>query len=48
MKSIENISLLADEINGAQQIVLVGHVNPDGDAIGSLMGMKGYLETMGN
>lgn len=47
MKNIENISLLADAINGAQQIILVGHVNPDGDSIGSLMGMKGYLEAVG-
>ena len=47
MNNIENISLLADAIKGAQQIILVGHVNPDGDSIGSLMGMKGYLEALG-
>ena len=47
MNNIENINLLADAIKGAQQIILVGHVNPDGDSIGSLMGMKGYLEALG-
>ncbi len=47
MKKIENIHSLAEKICKAEDIVLVGHVNPDGDSIGSLMGMKGYLETIG-
>lgn len=44
---IENLSLLADAINKSESILLVGHVNPDGDSIGSLTGMKGYLSTLG-
>ena len=47
MNNIENINLLPIELDKAEDIVLVGHVNPDGDSIGSLMGMKGYLETIG-
>ena len=47
MNNIENLSLLATAINKSEAILLVGHVNPDGDSIGSLMGMKGYLETLG-
>lgn len=47
MKKIENIHSLAEKICKAEDIILVGHVNPDGDSIGSLMGMKGFLETLG-
>lgn len=43
----ENLTYLADAINKSGAIILVGHVNPDGDSIGSLIGMKGYLETLG-
>lgn len=34
------VSLITD----SKQIVLVGHVNPDGDSIGSLMGFKAFLD----
>lgn len=44
MRNIEKLKVL---IAGAERIILVGHVNPDGDSIGSLMGMNGYLEEMG-
>lgn len=44
MRNIEKLKVL---IAGAERIMLVGHVNPDGDSIGSLMGMNGYLEEMG-
>ena len=47
MNKIENIQYLAEKIRNAEDIILVGHVNPDGDSIGSLMGMKGFLETLG-
>ena len=47
MKKIENIQSLAEKICKAEDIILVGHVNPDGDSVGSLMGMKGYLEALG-
>ena len=47
MSNIADTALLAGAISKAEEIVLVGHVNPDGDSIGSLMGMKGYLETVG-
>ena len=47
VSNIADITLLWEEITKAEDIVLVAHINPDGDAIGSLMGMKGYLETMG-
>lgn len=47
---VENISYL-DKFRAilepCSNIVLVGHVNPDGDSIGSLTGMMGYLGTTG-
>jgi phosphoesterase RecJ-like protein len=39
----EFISLVSD----SEKIVLVSHVNPDGDAIGSLTGMKQFLQANG-
>ena len=47
VRNIDNIELLRGELQLAGSIILVGHVNPDGDSIGSLMGMKGYLHTLG-
>ncbi len=47
VSNIADTPLLAGAISKAEEIILVGHVNPDGDSIGSLMGMKGYLETIG-
>ena len=43
---IANLEALANILGTAQNIVLAAHVNPDGDAVGSLMGMKGYLDTL--
>jgi phosphoesterase RecJ-like protein len=40
---IDNVEEFAQLLGKSKNIVLVGHVNPDGDSIGSLMGMKGYL-----
>ncbi len=34
-------------ITSSANIVLVGHLNPDGDAIGSMTGMKHFLESNG-
>lgn len=47
MNNIKKIPLLSNRLEIADDIVLVGHVNPDGDAIGSLSGMKSYLESIG-
>lgn len=47
VSNIADTPLLAGAISKAEEIILVGHINPDGDSIGSLMGMKGYLETLG-
>ena len=43
MYKIDNVEEFAQLLGKSENIVLVGHVNPDGDSIGSLMGMKGYL-----
>ena len=45
--NIENLGAFAQILGESKNIVLVGHVNPDGDSIGSLMGMKWYLQTIG-
>lgn len=34
-------------LNRAEKIVIVTHVSPDGDAIGSSLGLKHYLNTLG-
>jgi bifunctional oligoribonuclease and PAP phosphatase NrnA len=36
-----------DEIRGADRFLLVTHENPDGDALGSLIGMRGLLDQLG-
>ena len=46
-RKVENIKELVSLISDSEKIILVGHINPDGDAIGSLMGMKNFLETNG-
>ena len=45
--NIDNLVAFAQILHKSERIVLVGHVNPDGDSIGSLMGMKWYLEGLG-
>ena len=40
-------SLLRSLIDGADSIVLCCHINPDGDALGSMLGMAEVLRTMG-
>ena len=34
-------------ISGAENIVIVGHFNPDGDSVGSVTGMYYYLKELG-
>jgi phosphoesterase RecJ-like protein len=36
-----------DEIRGAERFLLVTHENPDGDALGSLVAMRGLLHQLG-
>jgi len=36
-----------DELRAAQRLVVVTHENPDGDAVGSLLGMQGILSALG-
>ena len=38
---------MLDELRAAQQLIVVAHENPDGDALGSLIGMQGALTALG-
>ncbi|MCW3012834.1 MAG: bifunctional oligoribonuclease/PAP phosphatase NrnA [Solirubrobacterales bacterium] len=40
-------ALILDELRGADRFILVTHENPDGDALGSLVGMHGVLTALG-
>ncbi|MEM7162724.1 MAG: bifunctional oligoribonuclease/PAP phosphatase NrnA [Bacteroidota bacterium] len=42
-----NIEKARNEIQGAKSIVLTAHKSPDGDALGSALGMKKFLENLG-
>jgi Exopolyphosphatase-related proteins len=44
----EKISQVEDLLDKYEKIVIVTHVSPDGDAIGSSLGLYHYLNTMGN
>ena len=47
--SIQNeIKQLSTFLNKPRNVLLVSHYNPDGDAIGSLMGMYYYLKKKGH
>lgn len=37
------MGILTDVLNGKKNAVILGHVNPDGDCIGSCLGMYNYL-----
>jgi phosphoesterase RecJ-like protein len=43
-----NISRLRELISGTKKVVIVTHRNPDGDALGSSLGFKGFLEHKGH
>lgn len=38
---------ILEEINNANKIVILTHENPDGDAIGSSLGLYNALKSMG-
>lgn len=41
------VETLRELVSDSERIMLIGHVNPDGDSIGSLIGMAGYLIQLG-
>src|SRR5919206_3195240 len=41
------LTAVADAIRGHQRFLLTTHENPDGDALGSLLGMKLALDALG-
>jgi phosphoesterase RecJ-like protein len=43
----EDIQELSDRINRAERILVISHIRPDGDAVGSLIGLGLILEEMG-
>ncbi|MEE9441803.1 MAG: 30S ribosome-binding factor RbfA [candidate division Zixibacteria bacterium] len=40
----ETISQIIDTLNNSEKVLIVGHINPDGDSIGSQLGFAGYLD----
>lgn len=44
---VEKYNELSARIDGAERIVLLTHVNPDGDALGTMLGLNRYLEKKG-
>lgn len=38
---------IIDKINSAERIGIFGHINPDGDALGSIFSLKDVVESMG-
>lgn len=47
LKTNTSFAQIAETIRGAQRIALVSHVRPDGDAVGSLLGLGLSLAAMG-
>ena len=45
---LKNIEALKSYLNSAKNIVIIGHRNPDGDAIGSTLALKHYLDKKGH
>lgn len=43
----DNIVMLRRLVNGADRILLTGHISPDGDALGATLGMWHLLNNMG-
>ena len=50
MKDItsKNIETFVRLVTGSERIAIIGHMKPDGDALGSCLGMYHYLELYGN
>ena len=44
----EDIKAIKELLAATQQIVIIPHKNPDGDAIGSTLGLWHYLNNNGN
>lgn len=44
---IKELSALRELIEGCLRVVIVVHTHPDGDAVGSALGLKAYLQTLG-
>ena len=44
----EDLSKLQDFLSVPRRITLLGHVSPDGDAVGSTLGFASLLRTMGH
>ena len=44
----EQISALQNLLNGIKNIIVIGHKNPDGDAIGSCLGLANFLRQKGH
>ena len=47
LKTNTTFAEIADTLRGAQRIALVSHVRPDGDAVGSLLGLALSLQQLG-
>lgn len=43
----ENIQAFGDQISRAERVVIISHIRPDGDAVGSLLGLGLMLEELG-
>jgi phosphoesterase RecJ-like protein len=46
--AIQQLDEIRSELNSPRDIVLVTHRNPDGDALGSMLGMQIYLQRCGH
>ena len=44
LKEAELLGILDEMLEGKKSIVILGHVNPDGDCIGSCLGLYNYLK----
>ena len=47
MHPAEGLRALREALAGIDRILVVTHVNPDGDAVGSVLSMRGILEAAG-
>jgi len=47
IKDKSQLAILKSKINNSQKLVIVPHNNPDGDALGSSLGLYGTLRNMG-
>ena len=45
---LKNIEALKSYLSSPKNIVIMGHRNPDGDAVGSTLGLKHYLDKKGH